>query len=181
MQYANTSRKGDPEANAELAGSGHDILAVREDAQVNRGTQILWPYGWSAATWEEIDSGVVGMCAIKGEKGDYLLELATSEGGRGIATYMLGCARVGQAEHTPPPGLHLQVHDRNGAARRRYEGLGGARCAWRDAGTPQRTPEYKGQLPKLQQEMWWLQGKGLDRAIEESIDRNGGMPANIRG
>jgi len=40
MQYANTSRKGDPEANAELAGSGHDILAVREDAQVNRGTQI---------------------------------------------------------------------------------------------------------------------------------------------
>ena len=60
------------------------------------GDPCLLYYNWSRTTWNEIDSGVIGLIAFDEmeKKGDqFLVEIMTSHGGRAIATHLWKEAR----------------------------------------------------------------------------------------
>ena len=63
MQYANTSRGG-VEANNAKFQQGTAVVRVNVTGGVVRGQPVLLPYDWTAAAWAEIDSRVIGMCAV---------------------------------------------------------------------------------------------------------------------
>ena len=88
MQYANTSRGGVEDNSASFSGTS--VLRVSVAGGVVRGQPVLLLYKWTAATWEEIDSKVVGVCAYEergqdqglGEDGGtYIVELVSVGGG----------------------------------------------------------------------------------------------------
>ena len=115
MQYANTSRGGAEANNADFAGTA--TVRVSAPGGVVRGQPVLLPYEWSAATWEEIGSGVVGVCAYEergrgqgmGEGGGtFVVELATALRKGGLATQLLREARVGWGKGQGR--TELQVH-----------------------------------------------------------------------
>ena len=96
---------------------------------------MLLPYEWTAATWEEIDSRVVGVCAYEeweqgqgpGEGGGtYVVELATALRKGGLATHLLRAAREGWAKGQGR--TELQVHTDNARALAHYGQLGMRRC-----------------------------------------------------
>ena len=63
MQYANTSRGGDEANNARFTGTS--VIRVDRAGGVVRGQPVLLAYKWTAAAWDEIDSGVIGVCAYE--------------------------------------------------------------------------------------------------------------------
>ena len=139
MQYANTSRQGEEANNAEFLGSA--VVRVSAQGGVVRGQPVLIPYDWSAATWEEIDSKVVGVCAYEeracgqglgDEGGTYVIELASALRRGGIATQMIREARAGWDRGKGRVELQVHVDNRRGVAY--YEGLGMRRCRWWEAG-----------------------------------------------
>ena len=88
-------------------------------------------YGWTAAAWAEIDSGVVGMLAWEDREagdgmgeggGQYIEEVATAWRGRGIATHMIRLMR-GKAREGGAGRVELAVHRRNRVARKLCDGL----------------------------------------------------------
>ena len=138
MQYANTSRQGEEANNAEFLGSA--VVRVSAQGGVVRGQPVLLPYDWSAATWEEIDSKVVGVCAYEeracgqglGEEGGtYVIELASALRRGGIATQMIREARTGW--DTGKGRVELQAHVDNRRGLAYYEHLGMRRCRWWEA------------------------------------------------
>ena len=139
MQYANTSRGGEEANNAEYSGTA--VVRVSAQGGVVRGQPVLLPYDWSAATWEEIDSKVVGVCAYEewrggpgpGEDGGvFVVELASALRRGGLATRMLEEARAGWERGRGR--VELQVHLGNSRALEYYRGLGMRRCRWWEAG-----------------------------------------------
>ena len=96
MQYANTSRRGDEANNASFSGTT-SVVSITA-GRVTRGQPVLIPYKWTPATWEEIDSKVIGVCAYEergqnqglGEEGGtYIKELASAIRAGGLAAQML--------------------------------------------------------------------------------------------
>ena len=136
MQYANTSRGGVEDNNASFSG-GTAVLRVSVAGGVVRGQPVLLPYKWTAATWEEIDSKVVGVCAYEergqdqglGEDGGtYIVELVSALREGGLATEMIRKAHEGWAEGQGR--MELQVHLGNRRALEYYGRLGMSRCKW---------------------------------------------------
>ena len=160
MQYANTSRGGVEDNNAQFQ-QGAATVRVSMTGGVRggvvRGQPVLLPYKWTPATWAEIDSRVIGMCAYEEggggqgmgkEGGIYIIELASALRRGGLATQMLREARKGWARGKGR--VELQVHDSNVRARRYYERLGMHRCAGggigeRDGGQRERRGEHRTQ------------------------------------
>ena len=69
MQYANTGRGGEEANHARFTGTS--MVRVDRAGGVTRGQPVLLAYKWTKATWEEIDSRVIGLCAYEEwEKGD---------------------------------------------------------------------------------------------------------------
>jgi hypothetical protein len=136
MQYANTSRGGVEDNNASFSG-GTAVLRVSVAGGVVRGQPVLLPYKWTAATWEEIDSKVVGVCAYEergqdqglGEDGGtYVVELVSALRKGGLATEMIRKAHEGWVEGQGR--MELQVHLGNRRALEYYGRLGMSRCKW---------------------------------------------------
>ena len=136
MQYANTSRRGDEANNASFSGTT-SVVSITAAGRVKRGQPVLIPYKWTPATWEEIDSKVVGVCAYEergqnqglGEEGGtYIVELASAIRAGGLATQMLREMRKGWAKGRGR--TELQVSLGNVRALRYYERIGMRRCKW---------------------------------------------------
>ena len=149
MQYANTSRGGAEANNADFAGTA--TVRVSAPGGVVRGQPVLLPYEWSAATWEEIGSGVVGVCAYEergrgqgmGEGGGtFVVELATALRKGGLATQLLREARVGWGKGQGR--TELQVHTDNRRALEYYGRLGMRRSRWWEEGVGEGGPKLRG-------------------------------------
>ena len=94
MQYANTSRGGVEANNAKFTETS--VIRVDRAGGVVRGQPVLLAYKWTAATWDEIDSGVVGLCAYEewekgqgpGEAGGmYVIEWVSALRGGGLLSH----------------------------------------------------------------------------------------------
>ena len=181
MQYANTSRRGEEANNAEFLGSA--VVRVSAQGGVVRGQPVLIPYDWSAATWEEIDSKVVGVCAYEeracghglGEEGGtFVIELASALRRGGIATQMIREARAGW--DTGKGRVELQVHVDNRRASAYYERLGMRRCRWWEAdgggGVGLRSGEGGSlYVPREKYQMMQVDAEGLELELERRAAR----------
>ena len=179
MQYANTSRGGVEDNNAQFQ-QGTATVRVSMTGGVVRGQPVLLPYKWTPATWAEIDSRVIGMCAYEErgggqgmgkEGGIYIIELASALRRGGLATQMLREARKGWARGKGR--VELQVHDSNVRARRYYERLGMHRCAGggigeRGGGQRERREGHRSLYePRPGFGMMRVEAEELERALEE--------------
>ena len=135
MQYANTGRGGEETNNARFTGTS--VVRVDRAGGVTRGQPVLLAYKWTKATWEEIDSRVIGLCAYEEwEKGDgtgdeegmFVVEWVSALRGGGLATQMLREARERRKEGAGR--TELQAHVGNLRAIEYYERLGMRRCRW---------------------------------------------------
>ena len=139
-------------------------------------------YKWTAATWDEIDSGVVGLCAYEewekgqgpGEAGGmYVVEWVSALRGGGLATQMLREARGRGREGRDR--TELQVHVANRRAKAYYERLGMRRCRWWEWGEGQEGDERRlcgdggGSLyePRVGYQMMQVREQELERALQE--------------
>ena len=136
------------------------------------------PYDWSAATWEEIDSKVVGVCAYEewrggpgpGEEGGvFVVELASALRRGGLATRMLEEARAGWERGRGR--VELQVHLDNSRALEYYRGLGLRRCRWWEAVGRDRLELRGGEkgslyVPREGYQMMQVEAEDLEQELE---------------
>ena len=193
MQFANTGR-GDRPNNAKFNDTGALLQAKRG---VEAGEEVLLAYGWTAATWEEIDSGIVGLLAWEErkegegpgeERGQYVEELATARRGRGLATHMFRVMRGAAGGHGAG-WVELAAHRRNAGARKLYDGLRFAVCSWWEDGTegwelrgksvytPERPTGEDGTTGGV---MMRANGAELDSELARRAEAHGGAERGVR-
>ena len=111
----------------------HELVCWRVFTPVKRGQPVLINYKWPTTAWDEIESGIVGLCAWEAydggqglgtEGGAFVEQLVVALRRGGIGAMMLRTVR--RSGRAAGGRVELQVHDKNREARRYYRRLGNA-------------------------------------------------------
>ena len=195
MQYANSGRNDRRNTASYTPGTA----MLQANTNMLAGQEVILAYGWSAAAWAEIDSGVVGMCAWEERApegglgvtgGQYIEEIVTARPGKGIGAHMLRQARhswFSRGGSITGGTVELAAHKGN-TATEWYGRLGMQVCRWWDRaqgewelrGTglyvPEGPSEAQGQEGGI---IMRAPGLVLDRALHNRQERRGAGGGNI--